>query len=360
MTYAYRARAVLAVSFISAFVFAAACPPAAQAATRPQYSRTYDYWRNSSEGSASQETIERATSRRGISSAAQKAIDALDDDPVKNLPIPVLLGVSLVDITPNFGDPRDGGARKHEGEDILAPKDDYIVSPTDAVVTSMGTGSSAGNYVYTANPGDETFAYMHLDKFAEGLKRGSVLKKGDLIGYVGDTGDAKGGVTHLHFEIRHGRTATDPFPRLAREFTLDERIDAVEDALKDADDEDEDEDAEMLVRNYRGTFLGALALGMNLPSAIDDALEAAGNTAVTTSTFYRDLIVGARGSDVTALQAFLIGKNSGPGARALAAAGATGYFGPVTQAALAEYQVANGIAPAAGYFGPLTRARVSQ
>lgn len=151
-----------------------AIAPHVEAATRTSYSH---YWQYSTEGSVSTTTLARGISRRGITSAAQKAIDALDSEPVQDLPIPVLLGVAVSDLYPNFGDPRDGGTRTHEGEDIMAPKDDYIVSPTDAVVTSVGTGESAGNYVYTANPGSETFAYMHLDKFAPGIKAGTILKK---------------------------------------------------------------------------------------------------------------------------------------------------------------------------------------
>lgn len=79
-------------------------------------------------------------------------------------------------------------------------------------------------------------------------------------------------------------------------------------------------------------------------------------TTTTTSasvTFARDLTIGSTGADVTALQNWLISKGH------TIAAGATGYFGAQTQAALAAYQAANGIAPAAGYFGPITRAKVN-
>lgn len=69
-------------------------------------------------------------------------------------------------------------------------------------------------------------------------------------------------------------------------------------------------------------------------------------------SFNRDLDIGATGPDVTALQNWLIGKGYA------ITAGATGYFGAQTQAALAAYQAANGISPAAGYFGPKTRAVV--
>lgn len=75
--------------------------------------------------------------------------------------------------------------------------------------------------------------------------------------------------------------------------------------------------------------------------------------AMTAPTFTRSLTLGSSGADVTALQNWLIGKGySIP-------AGATGYFGAQTKAAVAAYQLAKGIAPAAGYFGPVTQARVA-
>ena len=56
--------------------------------------------------------------------------------------MPILFGVSVKNISPNFGDPRDGGARTHEGEDIMAVKGTPIISPTNAVVIRAGTGGS--------------------------------------------------------------------------------------------------------------------------------------------------------------------------------------------------------------------------
>jgi hypothetical protein len=78
-----------------------------------------------------------------------------------------------------------------------------------------------------------------------------------------------------------------------------------------------------------------------------------GTSSVSASAFTRDLTLGATGSDVTALQNFLIGKGF------TIPAGATGYFGAQTAAALSSYQAARGITPSAGYFGAITRARVA-
>ncbi|MEK7510878.1 MAG: peptidoglycan-binding protein [Patescibacteria group bacterium] len=84
------------------------------------------------------------------------------------------------------------------------------------------------------------------------------------------------------------------------------------------------------------------------------ALQAqSGGSASVNASFNRDLTIGSSGADVTALQNWLISKGFA------IAAGATGYFGGQTQAALAKYQASVGITPAAGYFGPMTRAKVN-
>jgi murein DD-endopeptidase MepM/ murein hydrolase activator NlpD len=169
--------------------------------------------------------------RSGYSSTVRRAIDKLDDDPVEDLPIPVF-GVKLASISPDFGDPRDGGSRTHQGQDILALEGSFVVSPTEAVVTRTGKGATEGNYVYTAGPGGETFAYMHLHHVASGVKAGTVLDAGDLIGFVGDTGNAKGGPPHLHFEVREGRKATDPYPRLTGAFTKSQIVSMLTDIIR--------------------------------------------------------------------------------------------------------------------------------
>ena len=288
-----------------------------------------------------------------LSSSDNQKIRELDDDEVEEMPIPVLTGVAVRNLTKNFGDPRGDGTREHEGLDIMAPKGTFIVSPTDAVVTGTGTGSNSGKYVYTANPGGERFAYMHLDSIE--VKRGDVLEPGDLIGTVGNTGNASGGATHLHFEIRDGRKVTDPYPRLTREFTTKERGEALVKIIKDADNDDVDE----IVADYRSILIAARAAGVKLTDEIEDELGTASGTLLAGSNaFSRDLTLGSQGTDVSSLQAFLIAEDTGPAADALLAAGATGYFGPITQRALAEYQTKVGISPTSGYFGPLTRAHI--
>ncbi|GMU74233.1 MAG: hypothetical protein AMXMBFR44_4300 [Candidatus Campbellbacteria bacterium] len=287
------------------------------------------------------------------SSSLRNKINDLDDDRVDDLPIPILFGVRLSALTDNFGDDRDGGSRSHEGLDILTIKGAPIISPTEAVVTRTGTGSSAGKYVYTANPGGETFRYMHLDDIE--VRAGDELKVGDIIGYVGNTGNAYGGPHHLHFEIRDGREALDPYPRISEEFSLKEKMRFLENAIDDVDDEEEF--IEFVIKNYANELRQAQMAGIDLPEDIADEIQTALVPAnnVTTSG---DLTLDSEGPLVLALQGFLIAKEVGPAAEALADVGATGYFGPLTQRALAEYQVSVGISPASGYFGPITRAYI--
>lgn len=157
-----------------------------------------------------------------LTRSLQKKLNALDDNKVKNIPLPILFGVKLTSLTPNFGDARGGGERSHEGLDIMAAKGLPVVSPTEAVVLRTGTGPSSGKYVTTMNPGDETFIYMHLNEIS--VNEGDVLKVGDLIGFVGNTGNAAGGASHLHFEIRDAkRKPVDPFPRITKELSKEER-----------------------------------------------------------------------------------------------------------------------------------------
>lgn len=286
-------------------------------------------------------------------SAYQETIDALGRKKVKRLPVPVLFGVSLPAIMPNFGVPRGGGARTHEGEDIIALQGAPVISPTKAVVVDAGTGPSAGNYVTTANPGGERFVYMHLDKIL--VRKGDELKVGDIIGYVGNTGNAVGGPAHLHFEIRQDGVATDPFPRIAREFSLKSKIKYLKRALAQA--KEKSSLVRFVTTNYQQELAQAQSTGITLPKQLAKALKDAPAVAQTSAPAVRDSTLGSQGPLISTLQQLLILKNTGPAAKALAAAGPTGNFGPITQNALVEYQSANGI-PANERFGTTTVAYI--
>ena len=294
-------------------------------------------------------------------------IQALGDTAIQDIPIPVALGVEVDQLTKNFGDPRGNGTRTHEGLDIMAPSGTPVASPTDAVVLQTGTGASSGLYVRTANPGGEQFVYMHLREISASITTGAKLKRGDVIGLVGNTGDAAGGASHLHFEIRKNGP-TDPYPRLTQVFSLAERMAVVQQALTKT--ADAPSLAQTLVGNFKSTFASAKAQGIAIAQSIDATLSSgvslvvptaeAASTYSGTSVFTRDLELGMKGEDVRALQKYLNGKGylitnidaGSPGQE-------TTMFGALTQKALATFQSAKGISPSAGYFGPKTRAFIA-
>lgn len=265
----------------------------------------------------------------------QEEIRTLGSDTVQNLSIPVLVGVAVKDLDPNFAEVRGDGTRTHEGLDIVAPKGTPVASPTKAVVIGTGDGSSSGIYVRTANPGGEIFVYMHLSAIAEGIAPGMVVERGRVLGFVGNTGNAAAAGAHLHFEIRKDGKATDPFSRLTSEFTVDERVAAL--------------------AGMGGEYVPAVA------SATSETAPAVAAVKKVSVAFVRDLELGMEGSDVKALQQFLNDNGFTVATIGVGSPGnETDYFGSKTQAALAKYQKANGIAPTAGYFGPKTRAHVSK
>ncbi len=285
---------------------------------------------------------------------------SLDDDVVKTFSAPVLFRVLGSKLISDFGDPRGDGTRTHEGQDMLAPKGTPIVSPTEAVVTAVGDGESSGKYVYTAAPGGETFRYMHLDTIAS-IKRGDKLKAGDLIGTVGDTGNAPDGVYHLHFEVRDDKNkATDPYPRFGDDFTFKQQISFLPGIFKKI--RNDAEYAEFLTTTFPKEITEATRLGYDLPTAIETELKKSGVGATLDiqaallkiimtipSVLTNDLQMGDTGTRVSLLQLYLMYTSSGPARDTLALSGATGYFGPVTAAAISEYQTTKKISPTGVY-----------
>ena len=119
----------------------------------------------------------------------------------------------------NFGDPR-GGTRTHEGVDTMATLGQEVYAVVDGTLTNQALvdASLSGNaWGLTATLDNTYYLYAHLSAFADGLAVGSKVIRGQLIGYVGDTGNPGPGNYHLHFEIHPGsqkNAAVDPVPLL--------------------------------------------------------------------------------------------------------------------------------------------------
>ncbi len=128
---------------------------------------------------------------------------------------------SLNAVRSGFGAPRDGGARDHHGIDIFAPRGTPVVAIADGYVTTDET-PRGGRVIWLreARLGRNLY-YAHLHDWA--VTSGASVRVGDVIGYVGNTGNARTTPPHLHFGI-YERGPTDPAPFLWRDDPLPARI----------------------------------------------------------------------------------------------------------------------------------------
>ncbi|MEP6811702.1 MAG: M23 family metallopeptidase [Actinomycetota bacterium] len=130
----------------------------------------------------------------------------------------------------DFGQPRAGGA--HQGNDMMALKKTPVVAVEAGKVKFWTTSANAGCMLYLYGASGTMYEYIHLNNdltmkndnrgkcvpgvsYARGLKDGAKVSAGQMIGYVGDSGDANGIASHLHFEVHpNGGAAVSPYPYL--------------------------------------------------------------------------------------------------------------------------------------------------
>jgi hypothetical protein len=144
--------------------------------------------------------------------------------PPATIVFPVLGPVTYTD---DFGEPRGGGI--HQGIDIVAPKRALALAAEGGTVEFWTHSRTAGCMLYLHGASGTTYYYIHLNNdrtkrndnrgkcvagtaYAKGLKDGAKVTAGQVVGYVGDSGDADGIHPHLHFELHpHGGRAVDPY-----------------------------------------------------------------------------------------------------------------------------------------------------
>ena len=150
--------------------------------------------------------------------------------PVPRLVFPVVGPVQYHD---DFGEPR--GSSRHQGNDLMAPKRSLAVAAEAGKVKFWTSSSRAGCMLYLYGDSGTTYLYIHLNNdltkandnrglncdsgvaFAPGLKSGQHVEAGEWIAYVGDSGDADGGASHLHFEVHPGDgAAVSPYSYLRK------------------------------------------------------------------------------------------------------------------------------------------------
>jgi Peptidase family M23 len=144
---------------------------------------------------------------------------------------PVVGQVNYVD---DFGAPRPGGA--HQGNDLVAAKKSPVVAAESGTVKYWTTSRSAGCMLYLYGESGTVYYYIHLNNdltarndnrgkcvkgVAYAVKNGARVAPGQQIGYVGDSGDADGAMSHLHFEVHPGGgKAVSPYPYLQKAYKL--------------------------------------------------------------------------------------------------------------------------------------------
>jgi peptidoglycan LD-endopeptidase LytH len=109
-------------------------------------------------------------------------------------------GIDPAGLHSNFDEVR--GGHRHEALDIMAPRGTPVTAVAEGVVVKLFTSAEGGLTVYQFNDAEtECYYYAHLDHYAPGLKEGLLLRRGDLLGYVGSTGNASPDAPHLHFAV---------------------------------------------------------------------------------------------------------------------------------------------------------------
>lgn len=135
--------------------------------------------------------------------------------PLNGMRMPVV-GVVQRDLSDSWHDPRDGGARVHKGIDIFAPRGREIVAVADGILSYIGDQPKGGHCLWLTTESGTAFYYAHLDRWAPGLYEGMEVQAGDLIGFVGNSGNAKRTPSHLHFGINQSDEMVNPYPLLTR------------------------------------------------------------------------------------------------------------------------------------------------
>jgi peptidoglycan LD-endopeptidase LytH len=149
----------------------------------------------------------------------------LDAPPARELAgraliIPVQ-GITPDQLTPSFSHER--GSRRHEAIDILAPRHTPVLAVEDGTIARLFYSEAGGHTIYQFDPSERfCYYYAHLERYAEDLVEGHPVRQGQVIGYVGVSGNAPADTPHLHFAIFRLSSAKrwwegtpiDPFPVL--------------------------------------------------------------------------------------------------------------------------------------------------
>mgnify|MGYP001392296075 CR=1 FL=1 len=128
------------------------------------------------------------------------SVNPFEDLRRRNLTLPVQ-GIEKEELRDTFNEMR-GGTRRHEAIDVLAPRHTPVLAVEAGKIAKLFVSQAGGITVYQFDPSEEyVYYYAHLERYADGLEEGDKVKRGEVIGYVGTTGNAPRNTPHLHFAI---------------------------------------------------------------------------------------------------------------------------------------------------------------
>ncbi|WP_263772421.1 M23 family metallopeptidase [Propionivibrio soli] len=132
-------------------------------------------------------------------------------------PVPTVLPVPVDRVSPrkladSWHAARSGG-RRHEGIDIFASRGTPVRSTTRGIIARVGHNTLGGNFVWVIGPAGHRHYYAHLARFGD-VHAGRFVLPGDVLGYVGNSGNAAGGPAHLHYGIYTSAGPINPYPLL--------------------------------------------------------------------------------------------------------------------------------------------------
>src|SRR4051812_30480018 len=111
-------------------------------------------------------------------------------------------GATVESMKGGFAARRDKGARPHEAVDLLAPRGTPVHAVEDGTIAKLFFSKAGGITIYQFDPSQRfCYYYAHLDRYASGLKERQAIARGDVVGYVGSTGNAAPNAPHLHFAV---------------------------------------------------------------------------------------------------------------------------------------------------------------
>lgn len=162
--------------------------------------------------------------------AQQEARTSIDDDPEIEVIVPVA-GVERSALENTWGAPRAGG-RSHEGIDIAAPDGTEVIAASKSTLAKVERSRRGGLSLYLLAGAEQQWVhyYGHLGWFRPDLEAGMEIRQGEVLGYVGSSGNASSDFPHLHFEIGRvpeggtwrGAEEVNPYPVLLSGFHPDD------------------------------------------------------------------------------------------------------------------------------------------